>query len=205
MTKVVLAKTIGTDLALAFGKTNQELPYRESTDKIPLLKATEQLAARPDSSEFNSSKFSLSEFNLSGPSCQSSATDHMSVCGLNHFNITAHSELIEQVKHFYTAVIGLKLGPRAHLANDGYWLYAGRTPIVHLSVRPGIAALPSSQKGHFNHISLGCVGLKRAIAKMIATQTPYRLIQLPDICQTQLFVTDPAGIGVELTFFNESL
>ena len=49
------------------------------------------------------------------------------------------------------------------------------------------------------------MGLKSAIAKMNETQTPYRLIQLADIHQTQLFITDPVGIGVELTFFNESM
>lgn len=193
MTNVALTDTAAAGLEFVSNKTAEELSYRASVEAKPLIRETERL------------QYNLSEFRLSGPSCESPKPNLMSVCGLNHFNITASRALIEQVKHFYTAVIGLKLGPRAQLANDGYWLYAGRMPIVHLSVQPGMATSLKMPKGYFNHISLSCVGLERAIAKMNATQTPYRLIQLPDIHQTQIFVTDPAGIGVELTFSNESL
>ena len=129
----------------------------------------------------------------------------MRVSGLNHFNITASPPLIEQVKRFYIDTIGLAVGPRAHLEHEGYWLYAGEVPILHLSACQTMETAATSGKGYFNHISMSCVGLKGAIAKMIATQTPYRLIQLPDIHQTQIFLKDPAGIGVELTFFDECL
>ncbi len=129
----------------------------------------------------------------------------MRVSGLNHFNITASPPLIEQVKQFYLDIIGLTIGPRAHLDHEGYWLYAGEVPILHLSACQNIEQVALSQKGYFNHISLSCVGLQAAIAKMIATQTPYQLIQLSDIHQTQIFLKDPADIGVELTFFDECL
>lgn len=122
------------------------------------------------------------------------------VLGLNHFNITASRLLIEEVKRFYTDVIGLTVGPRALLNHEGYWLYAGSVAIVHLSVHYAIEAAIPAQKSHFNHISLSCVGLSLAIAKLNATRTPYRIIELSSRGQTQLFVTDPAGIGVELTF-----
>lgn len=137
--------------------------------------------------------------------CQSANAQKMTVRGLNHFNITASRALIEQVKQFYTEVVGLELGPRAHLNHDGYWLYAGAMPIVHLSVANDMHPVLRDAKGYFNHISLSCVGLKSAIARMEATQTPYRLVRLLDVCQTQLFITDPAGTGVELTFFEESV
>ena len=128
---------------------------------------------------------------------------NMQVSGLNHFNITASPPLIERVKRFYIDIIGLSIGPRAHLEHEGYWLYAGEVPILHLSACETMETKAAPGRGYFNHISMSCVGLKAAIAKMIATQTPYRLIQLPDIHQTQIFLEDPAGIGVELTFFDE--
>lgn len=134
-----------------------------------------------------------------------SPPQEMRVSGLNHFNITASPPLIERVKQFYLEIIGLTVGPRAHLDHKGYWLYAGEVPILHLSARRNIERVTPAQKGYFNHISLSCVGLRAAIAKMTATQTPYQLIQLADIHQTQLFLKDPAGIGVELTFFDECL
>lgn len=199
MIKAVLNHTAVTDLDTVSGATAKNMLRRASinkTNKTLLRFATRRLVARSV----------WSDCCLSEPRCQPRDAKQMCVSGLNHFNISASRELIERVKRFYTDIIGLALGPRAHLDHDGYWLYAGYTPIVHLSVRIGAIsnAQNNVQKGYFNHISLGCVGLEGAIAKMIATQTPYRLIQLPDIHQTQLFVTDPADIGVELTFFNES-
>lgn len=128
----------------------------------------------------------------------------MQVTGLNHFNITASAEIIESVKHFYCDILGLHMGPRAHLDHEGYWLYAGSFPIVHLSTREGSGGSITCQS-YFNHISLNCQGLKRAIAQLKAAQIPYRIAILPDTDQTQVFVSDPAGIGVELTFLNETV
>lgn len=201
MTKVALRRTRIMGAKVASNETTKNLQCRESIHKTPLSLAPSPLEAKRLATNANSSGNPC----LSELRCQPQDARQMCVSGLNHFNISASRDLIEQVKRFYTDVIGLALGPRAHLDHEGYWLYAGCTPIVHLSIRMGMPAVSNAQKGYFNHISLGCVGLRSAIAKMIATQTPYRLIQLPDIHQTQLFVTDPAGIGVELTFFNESL
>ena len=128
----------------------------------------------------------------------------MAVTGLNHFNITASPDLIEQVKQFYRDILGFEVGPRAHLDHSGYWLYAGNSPILHLSACPEMDNGSARCKGFFNHISLNCVGLRATTDRLIATKTPYRTIELSDIAQTQVFITDPAGIGVELTFFNEA-
>ena len=127
------------------------------------------------------------------------------VTGLNHFNITASTMLIEQVKHFYRDILGLTVGPRAHLDHGGYWLYAGDSPILHLSDRPDIEEHTVTCRGFFNHISLSCTGLEATIKQLVATGTPFRVTQLADLGQTQIFITDPAGIGVELTFFKETL
>jgi hypothetical protein len=156
----------------------------------------------------------------------------MNVLGLNHFNITASPALIEQLKNFYVNVIGLTLGPRALLDHDGFWLYAGEFSIVHLSAREqstcqqsicrNIAETTAAKKvplevplevtlveSCFNHISLSCVGLAATIEKMIAMEIPYKITEVLGVGleggQTQIFIKDPAGIGVELTFFNEKL
>lgn len=143
---------------------------------------------------------------LRSPQVQSApriSSQPMSVNGLNHFNITASSTLIEKVKQFYIDIVGLTVGPRAHLDHGGYWLYAGKQPILHLSAQPNIEQSKAKGEGFFNHISLSCVGLQATVSKMLATGTPYRVIELSDLGQTQIFITDPAGIGVELTFFDE--
>jgi extradiol dioxygenase family protein len=131
----------------------------------------------------------------------------MRVYGLNHFNITAPSALIEQVKRFYVDIIGLTVGPRAHLDHEGYWLYADGLPIVHLSASRQVEdSQPLARCGaYFNHISLNCVGLVETVERMRATGTPYRVVEILETCQTQVFLRDPAGVGVELTFLNEFL
>ena len=205
MPKIVLANAAAKAIGIA-SSTDREAIRKTPINRAPLPIAAKQLAVRANVSKTSCELFSFNQVDFSGaPICQSVNSQKMTVCGLNHFNITASRVLIEQVKQFYTEVVGLELGPRAHLNHDGYWLYAGAMPIVHLSVAGNMEPVLRDAKGYFNHISLSCVGLKSAIAKMKATQTPYRLIQLLDIHQTQLFITDPAGTGVELTFFNEAL
>ena len=149
----------------------------------------------------------------SSPEASANESATMAVTGLNHFNITASPDLIEQVKTFYRDILGFKVGPRAHLEHSGYWLYAGEAPILHLSACPEMDAKMGAEmikstvkcRGFFNHISLNCVGLQATTARLSATNTPYKTIELSDIAQTQVFITDPAGIGVELTFFNEAV
>ena len=125
------------------------------------------------------------------------------VLGLNHINISASPALIEKVKCFYIDIIGMTVGPRARLDHEGYWLYAGHSPILHLSARAHLTE--GEQKGFLNHISLSCVGLMDAISKMQERGIPYKVATVLDTGQTQLFVEDPVGISVELTFFNEFL
>ena len=176
-----------------------ENPHQNSTNKITLY---------PHGHPANKRDPSVAVSRVLVPESRrlpKSRLQEMRVSGLNHFNITASPSLIEQVKQFYLDIIGLTVGPRAHLDHEGYWLYAGEVPILHLSARRNIEQVTLVQKGYFNHISLSCVGLQAAIAKMTATQTPYQLIQLSDIHQTQIFLKDPADIGVELTFFDECL
>lgn len=178
----------------------------------PHLSLRHQTALHP--SEYPASERSLGDASKRRLTSISHSVSHsvplqpprkMQVSGLNHFNITASPLLIERVKRFYIDTIGLVVGPRAHLDHEGYWLYAGEIPLLHLSACQTMETTATVSKGYFNHISMSCVGLKAAIAKMNVTRTPYRLIQLSDIHQTQIFLTDPAGIGVELTFFNECL
>lgn len=127
MTQAMLKPTPVTSPEVVSVDTTKNLHCRESTHKTPLRLATQRLATSD-----RSGIPCLSEFR-----CQPRDARQMCVSGLNHFNISASADLIEKVKRFYVDVIGLALGPRAHLDHEGYWLYAGCTPIVHLSIRGG--------------------------------------------------------------------
>ena len=52
---------------------------------------------------------------------------------LDHINIRAPGELLEEVKDFYCGLFGLEDGFRPDFGQGGYWLYSEDRPVVHLS------------------------------------------------------------------------
>jgi catechol 2,3-dioxygenase-like lactoylglutathione lyase family enzyme len=131
----------------------------------------------------------------------------METVGLHHFNITAPSELLEQVRDFYVEVLGLIIGHRPSFMTNGVWLYAGGDPIVHLTVCSEVDSRASGEIGrnYFDHIAFSCRGLSGLVKRLEQLKTPYELIEIASLGQIQIFVRDPAGVGVELNFVNESL
>ena len=47
---------------------------------------------------------------------------------------------IEATREFYERAVGLRAGDRPPLQFDGYWLYAGETPCLHIADRAQYAA-----------------------------------------------------------------
>lgn len=129
----------------------------------------------------------------------------MNVEGLNHFNITAPRELLERVRDFYVEALGLVVGDRPAFMREGFWLYAGREPVVHLTAcgdddpRAGSARGP----GFFDHVAFKCTGLAGCIQSLRRSGIAYELAEVPSLRQVQLFLRDPAGVGVELNFVDE--
>ena len=54
----------------------------------------------------------------------------MPAVSLNHYTILVQD--LERTKDFYEDIVGLKSGDRPPLNFDGYWLYCGGEPVVHL-------------------------------------------------------------------------
>jgi catechol 2,3-dioxygenase-like lactoylglutathione lyase family enzyme len=129
----------------------------------------------------------------------------MNVTGLHHFNITATAELIQQVLDFYVQVLGLEVGERPAFRRQGFWLYAGAEPVVHLTICDAGDIRARGAQGFFDHLAFSCKGLPEIVARLKDLRIPYEVIELPALSQTQIFVRDPAGIGIELNFVDESL
>lgn len=125
----------------------------------------------------------------------------MTVRDLGHLNLRAPAATIEQLRRFYIDVIGLREGPRPDFrcGSRGYWLYAGQRAVLHLSIGPddGGIAQPS---GPFNHFAFDCDDLAGTRAHLDAAGITYQTDTVAALHQVQLFLTDPAGVGVELTF-----
>ena len=128
----------------------------------------------------------------------------MPAIALNHYNLRAPRDLMEQIKAFYCNVVGLEQGERPPFNSFGYWLYAGGRPILHLS-----EALSGDVRGTnpttFDHIAFSCVNREEMEALLAAHQVPFKVAYVPLSGQTQIFFKDPAGNGVELNFENEIL
>lgn len=129
----------------------------------------------------------------------------MSIVGLSHFNITAPRELLERVRDFYVEVLGLAVGERPAFTREGFWLYAGAEPLVHLTAceadhaRAGSAGAP----GFFDHVAFSSSGLPGVLERLRRYGVPYELAEVPSLGQVQVFLRDPAGVGVELNFVGE--
>jgi catechol 2,3-dioxygenase-like lactoylglutathione lyase family enzyme len=129
----------------------------------------------------------------------------MTVRGLGHVNLRASPEAIERLRRFYVNVIGLREGPRPvfRSGSSGYWLYAGDDAVMHLLVaRDGGEGM--QPRGVFNHFAFDCDDLQATRARLDAAGIEYATDVVDELHQTQLFLTDPAGVGVELTFAGQA-
>jgi catechol 2,3-dioxygenase-like lactoylglutathione lyase family enzyme len=131
----------------------------------------------------------------------------MDVIGLHHFNITAPSELLERVRDFYVEVLGLAVGGRPNFMRNGFWLYAGGEPIVHLTACDSDDARANGESVpcFFDHIAFFCKGLSAVLERLKRLNIPYEVIEIPSLGQVQVFLRDPARVSVELNFVNEHL
>lgn len=125
----------------------------------------------------------------------------MSVRGIGHVNLRASAGTIEGLRRFYIDAIGLREGARPvfRSGSHGYWLYAGDRAVLHLSIAPNGGA-DSQPAGTFNHLAFECDDLDATRARLDRFGIRYETNVVDELHQTQLFLTDPAGIRLELTF-----
>jgi catechol 2,3-dioxygenase-like lactoylglutathione lyase family enzyme len=99
-------------------------------------------------------------------------------------------------------VIGLVDGPRPPFRSRGYWLYGGGRDLLHLTIAADApaASRPPQGTGWFDHLAFTGVDLAATIARLDAAGIAYARDEVPMLGQVQLFLTDPAGIGIELNF-----
>jgi catechol-2,3-dioxygenase len=122
--------------------------------------------------------------------------------GFAHYNLRAPRALLEELRQFYTDVVGLTVGDRPPLGNFGYWLYGGGTDILHLSeCAPGEERVLGVATT-FDHAAFRCTDRAQVEQKLADAGVKYKVGHVPRTGQVQLFFKDPAGNGVELNFAN---
>jgi catechol 2,3-dioxygenase-like lactoylglutathione lyase family enzyme len=98
---------------------------------------------------------------------------------------------------FYTRVIGLAVGARPDIPAPGYWLYSQGQAIVHLYA---IGESNDASTGPLDHISFSASGLDETRASLGAMGIPFEEAPVPGWPLHQVFLHDPSGLKVELTF-----
>jgi catechol-2,3-dioxygenase len=124
----------------------------------------------------------------------------MPTIGFSHYNLRAPRALLEQLRAFYCDVVGLAVGPRPPFRSFGYWLYAGEAAVLHLSESAPGEVRSTEVANTFDHAAFSCCG-RLGFERLLAQRgIKYELAHVPNTEQVQLFLTDPAGNGVELNF-----
>jgi len=124
----------------------------------------------------------------------------MSVIGFNHFNLRAPRKLLDELKEFYCEVVGLTEGQRPPFESFGYWLYAGDQCLLHLSEAPPGEVRHTDVATTFDHVAFTCTGRSRMEARLKQRNIPFKASQVPALGISQLFIKDPAGNRIELSF-----
>ena len=117
----------------------------------------------------------------------------MGLLGIDHINIDTPS--IDDTVTFYTDVFGLESRPKPS-GNPGVWLYLGEQAIVH--VNP-VDDQPSST-GLFNHVAFMGEDFETVTDRLDEAGFAYRVQERADLNRSQIFVHDPNGILLEITF-----
>lgn len=124
----------------------------------------------------------------------------MPIQTLDHYNLRAPLGVIEAVRDFYVQVLGLQIGSRPAFKSQGYWLYAAARPLLHLSIATADQIRPSHVTNTLDHIAFACTDYAHFMAKLQQHQIPYECDTVPGTTMRQIFLSDPAGNGVELNF-----
>jgi catechol 2,3-dioxygenase-like lactoylglutathione lyase family enzyme len=124
------------------------------------------------------------------------------VAALHHFTLRCTPDELPALQDFYTRVMRLSVGARPEIPAPGAWLYAEGEPIVHLYAhlgQPEPAVQPVT--GHLDHISFRARGLQEMRGHLRALGVPFTEAPIPDWRLQQIFLHDPRGLKIEMTFW----
>jgi catechol 2,3-dioxygenase-like lactoylglutathione lyase family enzyme len=122
----------------------------------------------------------------------------MSISGLNHFTIRCVPEDLPVIREFYTRYLHLTAGKRPTMPRPGYWLYSEGAPVVHLYA--SIDERVEGSTGALDHISFSARDLEKTRAFLSENGIAFDEFPLPGTSIHQIFLRDPMGLKIELTF-----
>lgn len=121
----------------------------------------------------------------------------MQLLHMDHATVRCRPEDLPAMERFYAGVLGLAPGKRPDFDFPGIWFYLGDRPVLHVAAR--LSELPKAP-GAYDHVSFKTRGLAAAKARLAELGVAYGEAPVPGFPLHQIFLTDPAGAKVELTF-----
>ena len=121
------------------------------------------------------------------------------ILSINHIQLVAEKDLVLKLKNFYCDVVGLTEGFRPAFERFGFWLYIGDKDVLHL-ITPKEGDARSLQKSSFDHIAFRSVDYLGVLKKLKKLNVPFDEKLIPGMTAYQIFLRDPAGNRVELSF-----
>src|SRR3954466_9527827 len=125
---------------------------------------------------------------------------------LGLFHLAIKTSSLQATRAFWTGVIGLRDVPRPDFGYPGAWLSCpqpGGQAIIHVYAG-GPALGPSGRvelgTAAIDHVSLACSGYHAYRARLQRAGLAWREFLVPGTSLWQLFVYDPSGVQLELTF-----
>jgi len=120
--------------------------------------------------------------------------------GFSHYNLRAARAMLDELRDFYSDVVGLEVGDRPPFRSFGYWLYAGGQAVLHLSEARLGEERAAQPQGTFDHAAFSCTDRAAYEHELSRRGIRYRVGVVPETQLVQIFFNDPAGNGVELNF-----
>jgi catechol 2,3-dioxygenase-like lactoylglutathione lyase family enzyme len=115
-------------------------------------------------------------------------------------HVTLVTPDLEGTRRFFCDVAGLENGPRPAFAVEGYWLYAGGRPVMHLidaTVPALTATLVAPRLDHFALRVAPGAEWRALLTRLDEHRVPYQLTVVPASAERQLFVALAPGVVVE--------
>lgn len=126
------------------------------------------------------------------------------VTGLFHVAIKTHD--LDATRRFWVDVLGLEEIARPAFGYPGAWFAVtapGGSGIIHIYAGgPALAQVGQATSGTavIDHISLTAIGYQAFRERFVESGHEWREFIVPDTTLWQLFVYDPNGVQIELTF-----
>ncbi len=119
----------------------------------------------------------------------------MSLVWLDHVNL--RTARLDEMRSFYTDILGLEDGQRPEFGFDGAWLYLGDKACVHLV--PAKTA-PAARDPGIEHFAFRSLGAAEMIRKLQKNGIGFNVLPRKKLGVLQINLYDPDGNHIELAY-----